>query len=316
MTISRKDSRLIMLWSVLILAVPMVIFPARLGLETGSGLFSYALFEIFFYGMVLFFMRSGSTLLQLFQGAALSFLYRITIGTIFGIMISVLYGVSFSAALTLGISRYFPAILLHIVTAPFIIRPLFLAIAGQSRLSSSPRESSPPERPAESPPPYFPKAESRPTVIAATDKPSTEAVLPRDLNGFERAVRYLGEHHAVRVAAVVDAEGLTLANFYRDDADPEVWAPLALLFRDQNRQILSRNLKAADPDRIEMIIGSDKLAVLRAAGVSLMVLSAADEDDLLGVRLNQAADIIRKYISERYGSLLPSSPEEKYVSGT
>ena len=103
MTVSPKDSRLILLLSSVLIVIPMVIFPAKLGTELSSGSFTYAIFEIIYYGVIFFIMRPGSSLLQLFQGAGLAFLFRIVIGTIFGVIISIMW---ISPKLPLKTGRY------------------------------------------------------------------------------------------------------------------------------------------------------------------------------------------------------------------
>ncbi|MCP4706798.1 MAG: hypothetical protein GY865_19545, partial [candidate division Zixibacteria bacterium] len=132
MTVSPKDSRLMLLISSVLIVIPMVVFPAKLGTELISGSFAYALFEVLYYGVVFFIMRPGSNLFQLFQGAGLTFLCRIVLGTVFGVMLSIMYDVGFTAALTLGVSKYLPGIILHIAFAPIVIKPFYFAILGEA----------------------------------------------------------------------------------------------------------------------------------------------------------------------------------------
>ena len=64
MTISPKDSRLMLLISSILIVVPMVIFPAKLGTELGTGSFIYASIEVIYYGAFFFILRPGSNLFQ------------------------------------------------------------------------------------------------------------------------------------------------------------------------------------------------------------------------------------------------------------
>jgi hypothetical protein len=135
-------------------------------------------------------------------------------------------------------------------------------------------------------------------------------------NGFERAVKYLGEHHAVQLAAVVDNEGLTMASYHRGLFSSDDWAPLSLLFQSANEKILGRNTGGCTPDRLDIGFGHNKIAIVKSANFNLLVISNRDEDELLGIRISQAAEMIKKYTSERYGKLLSPVTEEKYVSNT
>ena len=118
------------------------------------------------------------------------------------------------------------------------------------------------------------------------------------------------------MAAVVDYEGLTMSSFFRDGVDVEEWAPLALLFNEANTKILNRLTGVTGPERLDLTFNRDKLFALKVSQFTLLVLSNREDDDLLGIRLAQASDIISKYVSERYDKLLSASPEEKYVSST
>jgi predicted regulator of Ras-like GTPase activity (Roadblock/LC7/MglB family) len=327
MTISQKDSRLMLLLSSIIIIIPAVVFPARLGIDLGAGSFSYAIVEIAYYCLVLFIARPGAGLLKVFQGAAFTFLYRIVIGTIFGIVIGLLYDVTFSAALALGVSRYFPGILFHIALAPFITKSFYLAMVGEtSAVRKIPvAGANRPHRKIEShttQPGTDVKDNYRSskTSVDGGSNPAMQSVeekfVDQNQNGFERAVNYVGGHHAVKVAVVVDHEGLTVATYKRGEIDPEEWAPLAMVFKDLNSAILGRLYDTPDPEKIILTINQDRLSILSAANFNLMVLAGREDDDLLGIRLAQAADMIRKYVSERYDTELSQSPEEKYVPGT
>jgi len=330
MNLSKKDSQLVILLSGIVIIIPMVVFPARLGMDVSTGSFAYAIVEILWYAAVFFVMRSQASLLQVFQGAGLTFLYRIVVGTVFGLFISIMYGVNLSAALSLGVSRYFPAILLHILTAPFIMKTVYLAILGEYESGQrrgralAPKSADSEESPIDQP--YFPRnEESRSSAIGSAGASSSakisaehrpEIVLGQDTNGFDRAVRYLGELGAVKMAAVVDHEGLSVATYRHGDLDIDKWTPLAELIKNVNKTVIKRNYESPDLQRIDLYAGSERICVLDISGFSILVISNREEDDLLGVRLHQAAEMVRKYISERYGKILSSSPEEKYVSNT
>jgi len=329
MLINNKDYIKALLFTTLLVMIPMFYFPARFGMDLAVGSFTYSLFEIVFYGVIFYLFRMNSSLIQLLAGAGLTFIYRIMIGSIFGVMLSLMYNMNFSVSMALGISRYLPAILLHVLAAPFVMRPFFLLIADQtssvkrtaSRERKTPAAVQPPVEKGkdESAMPYHPHAERR--SPQKKEKESAEPASPgitlgQNIDGFDRAVRYLGEHHAVSLATVVDTELLTMGTYKRGDVDPENWAAYSLLFQDANNQLLRRTGDDENLENIDMTFGSKRLVIVKVADFNLLVLSNHEEDELLNIRIKQAAEIVKKYVSERYGNLLPASTGEQYVSNT
>lgn len=335
MTVSKKDTQLVILLSGIIIVIPMVVFPAKLGIDISTGSFSYAIVEVLWYAAVFFLMRSQSSILQIFQAAGLTFLYRIVVGTIFGLFLSIMYGVGISASLSLGVSRYFPAILLHIISAPFIVKSFYLAILGEGENESRPRlkpHSKDHKEESVIDQPYFNRQDkgSERTATASADptaranasgglktaEAAPDVVFGQDQNGFERAVRYLGEQGAIKLAAVVDHEGLTMATYRHSDIDPDLWTPLAELFKERNIDVLNRNYQAPGLQRIDLYLEHERIFILAVDRMSIIVVSNREDDELVGVRLHQAAEMVRKYVSERYGKLMSAGTEEKYVSST
>jgi predicted regulator of Ras-like GTPase activity (Roadblock/LC7/MglB family) len=323
MNTSNKDSMQFILLSVILLIVPMFIFPARFGLELGFGSVTYSLIEIIFYTVVFYFFRPSGTTLQLFQGVGLAFLYRMVMGSVFGLLIAIMYGVEFAVAMTLGVSRYLPAIIIQVLAAPFVIRPFYMNFTSGSAPERGRYKKEP--TPSRVEVDTQVKASMRPIVsnrrpkatsnVSMNEAGSTTAV-GYDTNGFERAVRYLGEHHSVKLATVVDREGLTMATFARGEIDVEQWAPFSLLFEQTNESVLKRKGENMKLDELRLSFHDLRIEITNIEDFSLLVLSDREDDDLLKIRIVQATDMIRKYSSERYGKLLSAVTEEQHVSNT
>lgn len=133
---------------------------------------------------------------------------------------------------------------------------------------------------------------------------------------FDKAVAYLGESAAVHMALLVDEEGLPLARFTRCDEDEELWAPLAIILEGRNSQVLNRYKRGGDPEKIDITTRQNRILVRRIEHVVLVVLAERDADDTVLIRLAQATDMIRKYVSERYSPALFARVEERYVSNS
>jgi len=319
----RQSKRVILLFSLILVVIPMVIFPARMGLPLVSGSAVFMLYEVLYYGAVLFFFRRQTTLATLLIGSALSLVYRMTLGAALGLAIIAMYGIDSTVAFSLGMAKYLPAVLLQVAVTPFVLRPFYLSLA-RTLTGTPPRRhaytSPAPVRPADqeikiAAPVKF-EERAGPVLSGRRSDSPMPAVTLDDGNQFERAMAYLGEASAVRMALVVDEEGLLLARFNRCEEDPELWAPLAIILEGYNRQVLNRYRRGGDPDKIDIGTRQMRILVRRIEHVILMVLAERHADETVLIRSAQAAEMIRKYMSERYSPALFARVEERYVSNT
>lgn len=327
--VANKNMAQVALFSTLLVMIPLFVFPDRFGLELHMGMFTYAIIEIFFYAGVFFAFRSESSFLEIAQGVGLAFLYRFVMGSVFGLLIWVVYHIDFSVALSLGISRYLPVVIIQALATPFVLKSTFMGMVEGAPMvrrhhDITPRSSNVISESFERPKFQVEKKENRykaaPVDASTTTSSSSEEYdtgINLTMNGFERSVRYLGEHHAVELAAVVDSEGLPMAVFKRGDIDADRWTPMAGLFTDANESLLNRGGGYRRMDQFSLTFDSNRLVMVRINSFNLLVLSHQGEDDLLQIRIAQASDVIRKYSSERYSELLaPSTEEQEYVSGS
>lgn len=325
MEISARIARQTALFSLLLLIAPMVIFPERFGSSVLRASLIYAMYELVFYGLVIWMFNHRASLLQLVQAAGVCFVYRLAVGAVFGLFIAIAYAMNVKVSLTLGISGYLPALLLHVVATPFVLRPLWRQML--------PREERRLVRPLHLEPKVEP--ESGLTSIAVSKKRglSVAGVEPIKVseaktksagfdtfsqipdaggNGFERAVRYIGGDASVLMAAVIDHEGLLLGQFSRNQLDCEDWAPYALtLFEVNNRVLSAGQWGRAEKLRIEM--AENRLILAAEQSYTIMVMAAWQADDLLNIRINQGLEIIKKYVAERYGVGFYDNAEKNYV---
>jgi hypothetical protein len=316
----KKSLNVVLIWSAILIVGSLILFPMRFGINVSAGIFIYAIFEITYYLIVLFALKIRSTWLEIFQSAGLTFMYRITLGTVFGFLISVMYSMEISVALTIAISRYFPAILLQIIAAPLVMRAFYsgsvTAVSSRKNRQLAEKRSGTDFQSGRDVPARQNKPVRNVEKSMPMQKTGPDTSVGLDTNGFERAVRYLGEHHAVIMAAVIDHDGLTVSSFKRGDIDTELWAPAGLVLQDVNAQVLKKRTADYRPERLDLFFGGNKLVINKVFGNSLLVISQQEIDDLLGIRISQAIEIIKKYVSERYGTDEPSRAEEKYVSST
>lgn len=313
----KNTRRAVLLFSLILIAVPMVVFPHRLGLGLGGGSAVNLLYEMVFYGLVLYLFRRDTTLAALSVGIALTLAYRLILGAAFGVALVVMYGLGLSVAFSLGMTKYMPAILLQAVAAPFVLRTVYLDLSANLASGRKGRSS------RRMPPPTIIDAATV-TTVASPVREIIPAARPEHLsqsaliegNQFDRAVAYLGESGAVRMALLVDQEGLSLAKFIRGDEDVEVWAPLAVMVLNRNRGLIARVDGQDNPDKVDIVTRGVRLLVRRIDRVILLVAAEPNADETIHIRIAQATDMVRKYMSERYSPALFARVEDRYVSNS
>ncbi|MCK4605917.1 MAG: hypothetical protein KAU35_01340 [candidate division Zixibacteria bacterium] len=325
MEITARTTRQIILFSMLLVVVPMVVFPERFGLSLARTSLINILYEAVFYGVVCYLFSRTATLLQLVQVTGLCLIYRMAAGALFGFTISAMYSMDLGVSLSLGMSGYLPTVLLQIVATPFVLRPVAIQLVSTPLVR---RAAPPPTEIAES-------GHTGGTTIAVstkrgvsrTDSQASLEMTAADTelqvetlsettvtggNGFERATRYIGEDTSVHLAAVVDFEGLLLGHFQRGDAVAEDWAPYALLVREANRGVLHR-AGWGEPESVTLALTDRRVVVTYDKTFCLLVVADPQMDDFVKIRIRQGLEIVRKYIAERYGDSLVGKAEKTYV---
>jgi predicted regulator of Ras-like GTPase activity (Roadblock/LC7/MglB family) len=329
MELNGQDNRRIIIFSLGVIILPLVVFPARLGTDVARASLINALYELVYYSIVVFFFHRRTTLLRLVQAAGVCLIYRLALGAVFGLLMAAMYSMQLRVSLTLGMSGYLPAILFHVALAPFILKPVVSQLYSEDSVQKSPslplkaaprieERSIPPAAKRQSPvavntqpAPAF----SAPRRLEATISPrrtEASASIAREANGFDRAVTYIGEHASVNLAAVVDNEGLLLASFKRAQVDPDIWAPLVLLLVDGSRQVLQR-VQPEGLEKVDLMLKDRRVVVARPEGCYLLVVAERHDDDLLNIRINQALEMIGRFVAERYGSKMNPNAERIHV---
>ncbi len=330
MEISKRTGMRISALTVLVLIVPLFVFPRQFGTELARGSLVNALYELVYYGFVMFLANRQVTLLQLIQVSGVCLIFRLAMGALFGLLVSALYSMGLSISLQLGMTSYLPAILFHVAVAPFVLWPVARDLIRPKKLRRAAPSGTAEARNLEIGGTSIAISRERgvvsdstpqsvPDVQEVEDSPEQAAVeepavslAGSDTTGFDRATYYIGEHGSVNVAAVVDFEGLLLSNFRRGEADPEEWAPMALLLAEANRKVLGK-VTSGLPERLDLLVGGDRLVIVRQDWYSLVVVADRQTDDFLNIRISQGMEIIRKYVEERYSQTEHNNAEMTYV---
>ena len=327
---SRRSKTLYVIAGTIVTAVvPLAIFPSMFGQELLRASWRYVLYEAVLYGLVGTVVFRCNSLIGVLKVAVLSLAFRLVAGAAFGLVIISLFSMDFRVAMTLAQISYWPGVAVQIFLTPFALYPVLKAVVGDRnvprrepiRTTAVPSARTPfpaapvrersdavhvPLRPREV---TFPQV---PTMHPRMSGESPAVSASGDLNGFDRAVRYVAEHGSVYFVAVVDQEGLLLANHCRSRLDPEDVAPLAVTFLEWNREILSKG-RFGEAEKIDITLKEKRLILGRVGDWCMMVLSERVADDLLNIRVNQGLDMLKKYWLERQGSGRQNEVEKAYV---
>ncbi len=336
MRIPGNITRQTILFALIAIIAPMVAFPETFGTSLVKASLTFALGELVFYAIVVFAMNPRLRPIQVAQAAGMCLGFRLVLGAAFGLSIVIPYAYEISNALSMGLSNYVPGIALHVVATPLILRPIIrIVYYGALDDEADEHEGSETESPATASvrrraaaPMSRPWADADPAATSdyseqvglagpvrpgERDRPEPAVHTSlAELNGFERATRYIGEHGSVQVATVVDSEGLTMARFERGEDSADQWAPFAQLFMASTKEVLKRARRNA-PERIDLTLKEQRVVIAQEGGFSLMVIAERHSDDLLGIRINQGLDTIRKYVAEKYGHEVFANPEYDHV---
>lgn len=330
MELTPRIMRQIVLFSMVLVIVPMVIFPNQFGSSLVRVSFINAFIELVFYGLVLFILNRRTSLVNLVQASGMCLVYRLVMGAVFGLIIAAMYSMNLRVSITLGVSSYLPVILLQIAATPFVLRPLLLqslalrskapfSAAGQaeqaSTLSAAVVKSPPVTTKADQTP-----APAQPDSFASMPSPTREdssrsgtpSPVRQEVNGFDRATRYIGEDASVALVAVIDNDGLILSHFQRGGIDPEEWAPLALLMRTNHATALKR-FGWGEPTGINLDLPDQRVAVSFDEHFALMVVADRQGSETLNIRINQALETVRQYLSQHYDESVFENLEISHV---
>ncbi|MFH1699985.1 MAG: hypothetical protein ABIE07_05290 [Candidatus Zixiibacteriota bacterium] len=321
----KNIKNLILLASLILVVIPMVIFPNKLGLPLLSASVLYLFYEMAFYGIVLHFFRRNVSLMTILIGASLTMVFRIGLGAAFGLAIIIMYRLDSSVAFSLGIGKYLPAIILHVVAAPYVLRPAYLYLASSLTPEKMPKKFV-----------FEPHIEAK-EVISPEVNESIMKLQKKNFNEIdaekqafevtsiphgdgdnqlERAVQYIGESAAVKMSLLIDEEGLTLARFSRCEEDIELWAPAAIVIEKENRRLLNRFSPIGEPSKLDITAHDKRIILRRIERLTLMIMAEENIDETIHIRMAQAADMIKKYINARYSPAMFARVEEQYVSNS
>lgn len=302
----RKETGLVVLYSLIMVLIPLMVY----GFYPDSSPFSisakriYAVFllEFVWYNIMLLFILRLASATLVFFGAFVCLLYRLSIGMVFGILSGINSNMNLTSAINNGIIFYTPALLLHVILTPFILRKLFSQMVLQDMRKKKILYQAP-KREVDT-------AEKEKTN--ATDMAEAEPEIESRETDLTSSLRYVKEYTGVEGAFLIDSEGLIVAKEANADLNEEQLAPFILGLEEANNNALKKiNEKRAS--RIELYTPNRWINLTRIFNLVMVTVANRHTDELLNVRIAQAAEMIRKYMTKRYNQEVLLEVEEQNV---
>jgi hypothetical protein len=224
--------------------------------------------------------------------------YRLVCAAMFAVLAALNNDYGLADTMAVGMWSYPLAVVPHVIAAPLVMRGIwklvFPAAPQRARLSGFQPKSRPVRRTP------LPTAIGALHAASSPSHGSGRAAVRDESPNFDDAVSYVGGYTGVRMCWVVDNDGLPLAFWQRQDytGAVEFWAPTSIEVVDFNRRVLSVGGDVM-PQHVEVRFEAGRLVLHAAGEFWIGILTDRDADELVGVRLSQARDMVLKQLPER-----------------
>jgi predicted regulator of Ras-like GTPase activity (Roadblock/LC7/MglB family) len=287
-----------MLLGLVVAVAPTFLYPNTFGWQgAGSGGAAVFLLEFGYYGLMFYLVWRRASVARILGGACAGMAFRLMLGLVFSLLLGALFGLGFGAALSTGLLGYLPGVLLQIALVPFMLQSVFDF--------RRPRRVMPASRPTDAP-----KAER---ARASAAEPTAWTTSSDHMPDFDAAVSHIAAYSTVRLALLVDDDGLCVARAGRPHGDSDLWAPVTQLLYGAIRRELARTPEDG-LERFELTQADQRIVVARVASFFLAVLFDSTTDELVNVRIAQAVEMIKRYAEHNYPRMArPAATEVAYV---
>ena len=116
---------------------------------------------------------------------------------------------------------------------------------------------------------------------------------------FQTALKYLDEYRGIKGAVIFDIEGLVVGWIGQEKFDAEFFSALALLMLDQVNNVLIRLNE--NHSQSMTIRTNDSWITFKVIGSFVLAVNAeSNTDKLLKVRIEQAIEMIKTHLKDKY----------------
>lgn len=298
------------LMAAIVAVVPLIFYPNNLGLKFNIPLILFFVFELAYYCGVFSVYLKGSPARQIFIAGSTCFVARLAVGLVFALLVLMMHASGLKEALMAGLYQYKPAMLLQVISFPFILVNImqthFAKIEKEkSRLviqSSDEIENVQLDKPAKT------EDYSDRKIIGLK-----AIVDERPFLGFDEALKYMGELAAVRFVVLIDKKGLPVSFFGQNNSLRNLWSAMGIYLIDKVNEPL-RRAGEFDLEGVELTLNMYRIHVVRVDSLYLLVAADKDSGETEKVRINQVVNMIRKIYQERYNTKpQKEAREDNYV---
>jgi predicted regulator of Ras-like GTPase activity (Roadblock/LC7/MglB family) len=127
----------------------------------------------------------------------------------------------------------------------------------------------------------------------------------KNVDKLQVALDYLTEYSGVRGAAIADNEGLVITKSGLEDFNADLFAATSLVLNS----VMDRELVKITDSQLEFVsikTAQDWITVARSGRFTLIVAAERRTDDLLGVRISRALEMITAHLKAKYPVLSQS----------
>lgn len=286
------------LWTGVLAVIPLLAYPRVFGL----GMFEFhpifGLVEWGLYFAAFIALLPSLTMPQRILASGFTVVYRLLCAAMFAILAALNNDFGLADTMAVGMWSYPLALIPHVIAAPLVMRAIWKIVYPATPQRGRLAGFQPKNRTVRRTP--VPSAVGARHAAAVSAVPSNRALVRSESPDFDDAVSYVGGYTGVRMCWVVDPEGLPLAFWQRQDytGAVEFWAPMSVELVEFNRRTLSVGGDVL-PQHVEVRFDAGRLVLQAAGEYWIGVLTDREADDLVGVRLTQAREMVLKHLQER-----------------
>ncbi len=311
MALTIRDVRHLVLFLLILAALPMLPYPNTLGFGIGLVGWSYIACELLFFLAASMVFNRETSLTRGATSAVLTWIGRVAMSGVFCLFLIGMERVPVATAWSDAFLNFKPAVYLFSLTAPFVFNSTLRSLmAKKKRIRKHNSERIIIDggvRPAQAPGPSREHA-----VIPVAQPRSASEYFDRS---FQDAVQHVGEYSGVLCAMLIDGEGLPVAGWSRGRYDQEMWSALARrIIDDVNRTCAQGG--TVHPQTLEFKTGQERFFLQRVADMWLLSIADAASDELEKIRVHQAVDMVLRHLQDRYKNLYMSEAGRSYAGST
>jgi len=292
-----------------VIAVPLVFYPKRLGFPTFDLNPTIGLLEWGFYLGVFIVVGLGVPWSTRVVAAGFTVVYRLVTGVVLGSLVAWAHMRPWGGTVAEMMWSYPLAFIPQVLLAPVVLRPVWERLLAEGAGRPSRHRVDPQRRVVIGDHPAARLGATAARVAASTLPGNARPHEP----SLDDAVSYVGEYDGVRMCWIVDAEGLPLAVWQRQQytGDADFWAPVGVEMADFHRRRMSA-AGSCRPERVEVRTDQGRVIVEAVGDFWLGVLTDPEADELINLRLSRAREMVARHLQEN-GRRYVGAGEVHYV---